>query len=51
MIGGTLTNLVNFFNPGDLLGGGVSSIGHSLLSVRQSNLAANYVTFDATTTD
>ncbi len=40
MIGGTLAGLVNFFNPRAVfLGGGVSGIGHSLLSsVRQATL-------------
>jgi predicted NBD/HSP70 family sugar kinase len=40
MIGGTLAGLVNFYNPRAVfLGGGVSNIGHGLLSsVRQATL-------------
>lgn len=40
MIGGTLAGLVNFYNPRAIyLGGGVSNIGHGLLSsVRQATL-------------
>jgi predicted NBD/HSP70 family sugar kinase len=40
MIGGVLAGLVNFYNPQAIfIGGGVSSIGHQLLStIRQATL-------------